>query len=107
MVDIDEIDRKIIGLLIEDSRRKLKDIAHICGISSTAVQNRIRKLEQNGIIVKYTWSIDWSFFGYYIPVTICVNLEPKRERDIYRLLKKKVVVTVSYTHLTLPTKRIV
>jgi Lrp/AsnC family transcriptional regulator for asnA, asnC and gidA len=96
-IDIDEIDRKIIGLLIDDARKKLTDIAQICGISSTAVKNRIRKLKQKGIIVKYTWYVDWSFFGYNIPVTICVNLKPKKEKEVYQLLTKKVII-MSFEH---------
>jgi Lrp/AsnC family transcriptional regulator for asnA, asnC and gidA len=97
LVDIDKIDRKIIGLLIEDARKKLKDIAQICGISSTAVKNRIRKLKQKGIIVKYTWNVDWFFFGYNIPVTICVNLKPINEKEVYQLLTKKVMI-MSFEH---------
>jgi DNA-binding Lrp family transcriptional regulator len=91
-MNINEIDRKIIGLLMEDARKKLTDIAQICGISSTTVQNRIRKLKQKGIIVKYTWNIDWSFFGYNIPVTIFVNLAPKKEKEVYQLLAKKGII---------------
>lgn len=97
MVDVDEIDRKIIQLLIEDARKKLTDIAKVCGISSTAVKNRIRKLKQKDILVKHTWNIDWSFFGYNIPATICVNLKPTNEKEVYNLLAKKAII-MSFEH---------
>jgi Lrp/AsnC family transcriptional regulator for asnA, asnC and gidA len=97
LADIDEIDKKIIALLIEDARKKLTDIAQICGISSTAVKNRIKKLKQKSIIVKHTWNIDWSFFGYHIPATICVNVKPANEEEVHNLLAKKVII-MSFEH---------
>jgi DNA-binding Lrp family transcriptional regulator len=97
MLDIDEVDRKIIGLLMEDVREKVVDIAQVCGISYTAVQNRIRKMKQTGIIVKHTWNVDWSFFGYTVPVTICVDLKPESENEVYQLVTEKVIV-MSFEH---------
>ena len=89
---MDEIDRKILGLLMKDARKKLTEIAHICGMSSTAVQNRVRKMKQKGIIIKKHWDVDWSAFGYTIPVTICVNIKSKQIENLRQKLEEKLIV---------------
>lgn len=49
-VKIDDIDDKILHLLIRDARTRLKDIAKECGISSASVINRIKRLKKLGVI---------------------------------------------------------
>lgn len=47
---IDEIDLKILRLLVKDARLSLKKIANDCGISSVSVLNRINRLKKIGVI---------------------------------------------------------
>jgi DNA-binding Lrp family transcriptional regulator len=49
-VKIDDIDNKILHILIEDARTSLKDIAKKCDISSVSVLNRIKRLKKLGVI---------------------------------------------------------
>lgn len=48
---LDEIDRKILGYLIENARMPFLEIARECGISGAAIHQRVRKLEDAGIIM--------------------------------------------------------
>lgn len=48
--DIDELDAKIIRLLLKDSRSSLKEIAKECDVSSVSVLNRINRLKKLGVI---------------------------------------------------------
>ncbi|PTX42471.1 AsnC family transcriptional regulator [Christiangramia gaetbulicola] len=50
---IDEIDKRILRHLQQDSKKTNKEIANDLGLSVTAVYERIRKLEREGIISKY------------------------------------------------------
>lgn len=54
VVKIDEIDEKILRLLIKDARTRLKDIAKDCKISSVSVLNRIKRLKNLGVITGAT-----------------------------------------------------
>lgn len=47
---MDDIDRKIINVLASNARLSLQKVASECGISSTAVHQRIKKLEDSGVI---------------------------------------------------------
>ena len=58
MVAIDRIDRQILTLLREDGRMSHAAIAKEVGLSGPAVHERVRKLEQNGVIAGYTAILD-------------------------------------------------
>jgi DNA-binding Lrp family transcriptional regulator len=92
MLEIDEIDRKILRALIRNSRTKLKDIANDCEISSTAVKNRINRLEKNRLILRFVLPLNMASFGYQIPVLIGVNVENNHIQNIISLIKKHTKV---------------
>lgn len=50
---IDQLDRKILMHLQQDSKKTNKEISNDLGLSVTAVYERIRKLEKSGVISKY------------------------------------------------------
>lgn len=52
--DMDEINRKILSLLQEDSRTPYVDIAEKLGVSEGTVRNRVEKMQSQGIIEKFT-----------------------------------------------------
>ncbi len=55
---IDEIDNRIVALLLEDGRMSYSDIAARVGLSRTAVKARVAALERDGIIKGYRAVID-------------------------------------------------
>ena len=51
---VDELDRKILGELQEDSEQSLDEIARKVGSSKTPVWNRIRRMREQGVIKRQT-----------------------------------------------------
>lgn len=51
---MDKLDKKILGLLVQNARMPLKEIAAQVSLTSPAVSSRIRRLEQQGVIGGYT-----------------------------------------------------
>ena len=92
MIKIDELDAKILRALIKDARSKLTDIAEDCKLSSTAVKNRIERLKESGLIIKAALHINMASFGYPYPALIGVNLEPSKEHNITKLIRKHTKV---------------
>jgi Lrp/AsnC family transcriptional regulator, leucine-responsive regulatory protein len=56
--EIDEIDRKILRLLQENGRMTNAALAEAVGLTATPMLQRIRKLEQRGVITGYTALVD-------------------------------------------------
>lgn len=54
----DDIDRRIAAALIADGRSTLRTLAEATGLSVSAVQERVRRLEADGVIRGYTALID-------------------------------------------------
>lgn len=71
---IDNTDEKIIQLLQDNSRMKVKEISDKVCLSAPAVSQRIMKLEEEGIIKKYTTEINYEKIGYPIHVLLNVSL---------------------------------
>ena len=66
---IDELDEKILNLLLEDSRLSYRKIARILKVSPATIMNRINALNKN-IIKKYSALLDYEKLGYEIEVII-------------------------------------
>lgn len=55
---MDAIDKKILHLLQDDTKKTTKELALYLNLSVTAVYERIKKLERQGIIAKYVALLD-------------------------------------------------
>ncbi len=71
---MDEIDIKILKLLQEDSRISYTDLSGNVGISETAVRRRVKKLQDEGIITKFTIKIDPEKLGKGVTAFVGVDV---------------------------------
>lgn len=61
--ELDELDRAIVGLLAENARRTIGDIASRAAVSPSAARRRIERLERLGVIAGYTVVLDHAKAG--------------------------------------------
>jgi Lrp/AsnC family leucine-responsive transcriptional regulator len=71
-VQLDDIDRQILDLLQRDARMTNAAIATEVGLTAPSVFERVRKLEQRGVIQGYTITIDPAALGK--PMTAFIRL---------------------------------
>ena len=71
---MEDTDRAIVRALTEDGRLSYTDLAERVGLSVSAVHQRVRRLEQRGIIKGYTARIDYEALG--LPLTAFVAVRP-------------------------------
>jgi|SRR5690606_20107634 Lrp/AsnC family leucine-responsive transcriptional regulator len=83
----DEIDRILINALMEDSRLSLKALARVSGLSSPSVAERLRRLEERGVLTGYTVSVDPKSFGYMLQAIVRVRPLPGHMHAIERLIQ--------------------
>ena len=69
---IDEIDRKILRELQEDARTSYAELGRRVGLTTPVVIERVRKLEDAGIIIGYRADIDTAKVG--LPITAFVRM---------------------------------
>ncbi len=58
MQKLDETDKKLLALLQQDSKKTNKEYAHKLGLSTTAIYERIKRLEKSEVITKYVALVD-------------------------------------------------
>lgn len=74
MSDYDAVDRQLLRLLVDDGRRSYTDLAKDTGLSTSAVHQRVRRLEQRGAILGYGAQVDPIAAG--TPLTAFVSIKP-------------------------------
>ena len=74
MSELDDLDRRLLQLLVQDGRRSYTDLARDTGLSTSAVHQRVRRLEQRGVISGYTARFDPGAAG--LPLTAFVSVTP-------------------------------
>jgi len=79
---IDEVDLKIISLLQEDSRLSFNKIASKLGISPGTAFNRIKSLEERGVLKRYTVLIDPAKLGYTMTALVLIQAEGAHLSDL-------------------------
>ncbi|MEA3342528.1 MAG: Lrp/AsnC family transcriptional regulator [archaeon] len=75
MLDINEKDLAILALLKKDAKLKTQEISRRAGMPVTTVHNRIKKLEENGIITHYCAMVDNKKLGINISAYVMINVE--------------------------------
>jgi DNA-binding Lrp family transcriptional regulator len=80
-VELDELDRRILVALSQDGRRSAADLAKELGLSRQAVTDRIRSLEESGVIRGYRAEVDARALGLTVRAQVRLTLDGRLPRD--------------------------
>ncbi len=96
---MDDIDVKIINTLLANSRITIKDLSKDIDLSNVAIQSRINKLEEKGIVTGYTSQINYKKLGFSTIAFVGIFLEKAK---YYREVKEKLnaVKNITEAHFT-------
>jgi Lrp/AsnC family leucine-responsive transcriptional regulator len=95
---VEELDRQIVAHLAEDGRMSFTDLGRVTGLSTSAVHQRVRRLEQRGVIRGYRAVVDPEALG--LPLTAFVSIkavDPAAEDDAPRLLAGIPAIEACYS----------
>ena len=86
---LDAIDRKILKYLIKNARMPFLEIARECGISGAAIHQRIRKLDESGVILGSRLIVDPKMMGFDVCAHISITLkDPQLLKQTVEELRK-------------------
>jgi Lrp/AsnC family leucine-responsive transcriptional regulator len=71
---VEDLDRQIVQLLVKDGRMSYTDLGKATGLSTSAAHQRVRRLEQRGVIRGYTAVVEPEAVG--LPLTAFVSIKP-------------------------------
>ena len=93
---LDELDQKIVQLLIKNARLSYSDIGKEVGISRVAVKARIQALEKKGVIEEYTTIINPQKINGAISCYFEIEIKPDHLSQVTDILYKDDTVTQIY-----------
>lgn len=73
---MDEIDRKILMLLMDDGRTSVTDIADEVHLSLSAASQRLRRLRESGAIYRFTIAVGGAAIGRPLDALVDLQLSP-------------------------------
>jgi Lrp/AsnC family leucine-responsive transcriptional regulator len=71
---VEDLDQRILSLLATDGRMSFTDLGKATGLSTSAVHQRVKRLEQRGLIKGYGATVDYEQVG--LPLTAFISIRP-------------------------------
>ncbi|MGZ3508886.1 MAG: Lrp/AsnC family transcriptional regulator [Vulcanimicrobiaceae bacterium] len=92
---LDDVDRRILEALLDDPRLRVTDLGRLVGLSTPAVTDRMRRLEETGVL-SYRAEIDPRALGYSISAIIRVSPQSRKLHLIPDVARDVPEVTECY-----------
>jgi Lrp/AsnC family transcriptional regulator for asnA, asnC and gidA len=96
-ISLDSLDWEILKALQENSKQTYSEFGRQLGVAHSTIYDRIRKMEKNGVIKKWTVDIDHEKIGMnYVAARMTVYTDPKETENVAKELSEaKQVLEVS------------
>jgi Lrp/AsnC family transcriptional regulator, leucine-responsive regulatory protein len=78
MIELDDIDRRIVAVLQAEGRLPMVDLADRVGLSATPCQRRVKRLEEEGVIGRYAALVSPQAMGLGLQALVQITLIPRR-----------------------------
>ncbi len=98
-IEIDGIDKEILRSLMDDARKPILQIANKIGVSGAAIHQRLRKLEQSGVISGSKFTVSNKVLGYSTMAFVGIYLE-KAAKNLETVKELKKIPEVLECHYT-------
>ncbi len=85
---LDAVDGRLLDLLADNARLSLKEIAAAVGLSSPSAADRLRKLEERGVLDRYTISINPPALGYFLQAIVRVRPMPGQLHIVEKIIQE-------------------
>ena len=82
MIELDDIDRRIVAALQAEGRLPMVDLAEKVGLSPTPCQRRVKRLEEDGVIARYTALVSPQAMGLGLQALVQVTLDDHSEKTV-------------------------
>ena len=85
---LDAIDQRILEELAGNARMSLKELAQAANLSSPSAAERLRRLEERGVIEAFTIDIDPTALGYPLQAIVRVRPLPGQLHVVERIIQE-------------------
>ena len=89
-MDLDTTDRDLLAALLEDARISQRGLAKRVGVAQGTITNRLRRLEEMGIIKGYTVLLDAESIGWTMTVITGLRIQKGSMIDVQQQMPMSV-----------------
>ena len=82
---LDEVNRRLLAELEDDGRLSTAELARRVNLSAPAVADRVRRLEEAGVITGYRAVIDPRAVGYPLAAIVRIRPAPRRRSRVSKI----------------------
>jgi len=82
MIELDDIDKRIVASLQNEGRLPIVDLAERVGLSATPCQRRVKRLEEEGVISRYAALVPPGAMGFALQALVEVTLDDHSEKTV-------------------------
>lgn len=94
---LDDIDQNLLALLSANARESTAALARRLNLSRSTIKDRIRRLEQRGVIRGYSVKLAEPYDREQISAHVMINADPKQSGQVVRQLGKILGIKALYT----------
>lgn len=94
--ELDELDKQIINLIIENCNRSIRELSKTLNRSPTLISKRLQRLKKLGIITKCEAVLDYKTIGYSILALILLKVDGAHIEDVEKSLSYEPNVRAVY-----------
>lgn len=94
--NLDDKDNQILNILIADARKTYSDIGQEVGLSRVAVKNRVKALEEKGLIRGYHAEVDPMVIPEALMYLVNIETEPGAYSEIAERLKQESIIKTMF-----------
>ncbi|WP_420548651.1 Lrp/AsnC family transcriptional regulator [Curvivirga sp.] len=92
IIELDDLDKKLLNALQRDSRQSFNALSKLTGASTPTVVDRVRRLEDQGVIQGYSVTIDRKKLGWELTSIIRVVCPQDQYQKVHRLAQDMVEI---------------
>jgi len=85
---LDDTDRALLTALAEDARQPVSELARLIGLSAPSTAERVRRLEAQGVIERFTVQIDPRALGYTLQAIVRVKPLPGQLHLVEEVIRR-------------------
>jgi DNA-binding Lrp family transcriptional regulator len=94
---MDHLDQQIVDLLVDDARQSVTVMAKRLHVARSTLQDRIARLERNGVITGYTARLGPAATGRRVTAHVSITIDPKRGDHVQQTLRRIARVRTLHT----------
>ncbi|MEO0334627.1 MAG: Lrp/AsnC family transcriptional regulator [Bacteroidota bacterium] len=95
-MDIDQLNQGILRKLQENARVSVSEISKEVGLTAPAIAERIRRMEEAGIIQAYRVELDYEKLGYALQAFVTIRIYANQSQRLVHFLERQKEVQACY-----------